>query len=253
MTLRQPTSRILSYLGFEVVSKRNVSNNGKLVRNGITLGVAANTLLVCIGILIHPASISGSGGLLSLLGPVLILASYFVVGRRADHAPSACAELATLVGARFGFAAGFVFASEILLEYLILPDTRTNIRLGWIEYGTAFLLFGLAGLWTSYRTGLAVEGVRAAFWSAIIASLIWLAVLLLATYAFWGTARQEQVFRAEGNYEDFVRSGMHDFLSFTLQDLRGASFFHLLLAPAIAAVIGLAAGGLGSALRRIRS
>jgi hypothetical protein len=234
-----------------MVSLQSTSNVGRIVRNGITLGVVVNTLLVGIGILIHPASVTGDGGLLSLLGPALILLAYFLVGRRADRATSASDESATRIGARFGLAAGFVFASEILLEYLILPDTRTNIMLGWIEYAAAFLLFALAALWTSYRIGQAGAGVRAAFWSAIIASLIWLAVLHLTTYAWWGTARQEQVFRAEGDYEDFVRSGMRDFRAFTLQDLRGASFFHLLLAPAIAVTIGLAASMLGKGLHRI--
>ena len=241
---------VVLWLG--VIPIRSSSNVGKVVRAGITMGVVVNTLLVGIGILIHPASVAGRGGLLSVVGPALVLGAYFAVGQAADRATSASPELAIRIGAGFGLAAGLVFASEILLEYLILPDTRTNIRLGWMEYGTAFLLFALAGLWTAYRTGHAGAGVRAAFWSAIVASLIWLAVLLSATYAFWGTARQEQVFRAEGDYEDFVRSGMHDFRAFTLQDLRGAAFFHLLLAPAMAAVIGLTASVLGKGLRRIR-
>lgn len=35
-----------------------------------------------------------------------------------------------------------------------------------------------------------------------------------------GTARQKTHVRAEGDYEDFARSGMQDFISFTRQDLR---------------------------------
>ncbi|MGA2591422.1 MAG: hypothetical protein ABSH32_15995 [Bryobacteraceae bacterium] len=152
------------------------------------------------------------------------------------------------IAAGFGLAAGILFTSEFLLEYAILPDTRTNIRLGWIEYGAVFAIFALAGLATGRKTGSARAGVPGAFWSAMIASLIWLAALLLTTYAFWGTARQEQVLRAEGDYEDFARSGMADFATFILQDLRGACFFHLLLTPALAALVGGAAGSLGRLL-----
>jgi hypothetical protein len=217
-----------------------------IVRNGITIGAIVNALLVCIGILIHPASTSGTSGLLSLLGPALILPVYFVIGQRAGRATSPVIR----IGAVFGLAAGIVFGFEILLEYLILPDTSMNTRLGWIEFGTAFLLFALAAFWTAYSIGEVRAGVRAAFWSSIVASTIWLTVLLLVTYAFWGTVRQEQVFRAEGDYEDFVRSGMHDFRAFMLQDLRGASFFHLLLAPPLAMLLGLASSAIGKALHK---
>jgi len=45
---------------------------------------------------------------------------------------------------------------------------------------------------------------------------------------------------------------MHDFSSFTLQDLRGASFFHLILGPLIAVILGLVSSSLKVLLRRIR-
>ena len=222
----------------------DVPNVGTLVGRGICAAVAVDAALVCAGIFLRPDSISGGGGVLSLLGPAVILGLYFVVGRRAGRAAAPHAETVQRMAAGFGLAAGILFTSEILLEYAILPDTRTNIRLGWIEYGSVFLLLAFAGLATARNTGSVRAGVRGASWSAMIASPIWLAALLLTTYVFWGTAHQEQVFRAEGDYEDFARSGVPDFAAFIPQDLRGAYFFHLLLTPALAALVGAAAGSL---------
>ena len=165
----------------------NVSNAGMLVRRGVCAAVVVDAVLVCVGIFLRPDSISGGGGVLSLLGPAVILGLYFAVGRRVGRA-APHAERVQRMAAGFGLAAGILFTSEILLEYLILPDTKTNIRLGWIEYGTVFAIFALAGLAAARKTGSIRAGMRGAFWSAVIASLIWLAALLLITYAFWGTA-----------------------------------------------------------------
>ena len=208
----------------------------KRIRNWIFAGVALNVVLVALGIPMSPASVSGKAGLLSLLGPAISLSLYLAAAQRLNRR-TACS-----IG--FGLGAGLVYASEILLEYAILPDTTLNIRLGWLEYGSVLALYFLAAFWTSAESGKVKAGIWAAFWSSILASLIWLAVLLAVTEVFWGTGRQHQVFLAEGDYEDFARSGMTDFNAFTMQDLRGASFFHLLLGPVTALIVG-AAGGLG--------
>ena len=64
--------------------------------------------------------------------------------------------------------------------------------------------------------------------------------------------RQDAVFRAEGNYDDFRRSGMTDFNAFIMEDFLGASFFHLLLGPLLAGVVGTIGGLVGLGLRRLR-
>ncbi len=77
-------------------------------------------------------------------------------------------------------------------------------------------------------------------------------MLLSTYYVFRGTPIQEQLFRAEGTYEDFARSGMSDFAAFAMEDLLGAGFFHLLLAPIIGAVLGGMGGLIGKGLRRLK-
>ena len=69
-------------------------------------------------------------------------------------------------------------------------------------------------------------------------------------HCFFGTMRQHRVFLAEGNFDDFARSGMHDFNAFMMEDFLGAGFFHLLLGPLIAWILGLIGGLVAMRFRR---
>jgi hypothetical protein len=88
--------------------------------------------------------------------------------------------------------------------------------------------------------------------SAILSSVIWLTFTLLTFYIFRGTARQEFVFRAEENLEDFAKSGMNDFNTFVMEDFFGAGFFHLLLSPLLATIIGTINGLLEKGIGQLR-
>jgi len=67
---------------------------------------------------------------------------------------------------------------------------------------------------------------------------------------FYGTARQERVFQAEGNFDDFRRSGMDDFRAFITEDFFGATFFHQILGPAVASLLGLIGAAIGKGLAK---
>jgi hypothetical protein len=86
----------------------------------------------------------------------------------------------------------------------------------------------------------------------MLSSLVWFIAVLACFYLFYGTERQAQVFRAEGNYEDFRRSGMADFATFIMEDFLGAGFFHLLLGPLVAAILASLGGILGRGALRLR-
>jgi hypothetical protein len=139
-----------------------------------------------------------------------------------------------------GLFAALVFVAEILSEYVVLPDD--NSRIGLIEFGLVFLSFALAGGVVTYRTGNLRAGATSAIATALVSSLVWYITILTVFYCFFGTMRQHRVFLAEGNFDDFARSGMHDFNAFMMEDFLGAGFFHLLLGPLIAWILGLIGG-----------
>lgn len=65
-----------------------------------------------------------------------------------------------------------------------------------------------------------------------------------------GTPQQAAVFRAEGNLEDFARSGSANFEAWLMQDFLGAGFFHLLLSLIVSAILGSVGGLIGRVMPR---
>ena len=152
------------------------------------------------------------------------------------------------VAAPAGLIAGGVYAAEIILEYVVRPTDNTPWGLA--EFGAVFALMGIAGGLLAWRTRRLRSALAGAMWTGMIGVLIWYLVLLAVFCAFRGTAAQEAVFRAEGDYEDFARSGMRDFQVFAMQDFLGAGFFHLVLSPIFGLILGAIGGGVGLLIPR---
>jgi hypothetical protein len=152
-------------------------------------------------------------------------------------------------GAGFGLAAGAVYAVEIVLEYVLLPADNTPY--GLVEFGAVFAVFAAAGATAAWRTQRFKSGLGAAVWTAMLSALIWYAVLIAVFLAFRHTARQDAVLLAEGDLEDFRRSGMGSLDAFIVQDFFGAGFYHLLLAPIIAVILGSVGAGAALLTRRL--
>jgi hypothetical protein len=150
----------------------------------------------------------------------------------------------------FGLLAGAVFAGEIILEYISLPTN--NSHFGMVEFGAVFALYFASGFVAALLSLSVRNAVLTSVASAFIASLIWVITVLAVFYAFRGSPRQELVLRAEGDYEDFARSGMHDFNAFIIEDFMGAIFFHLLLGLLVAAVLGVLGGLFGKTIARFQ-
>ena len=210
----------------------------------LVLGAVSALLLIGYGVLRVPTT-----ELLSV-GAALILVIYALLGwllpsRIARHN---VAIVAVACGA--GLLAGAIFAGETLLEYLILPTDNTPF--GLVEFGLVFLIYGGASGWLTARGARLRGGVLGAVVTAIISSLIWCLVIFVSFYLFAGTLRQAAVSQAEGNYDDFRRSGMTDFNAFIMEDFLGATFFHLLLGPLAASALGTIGGLVGISLRRLR-
>jgi hypothetical protein len=207
-------------------------------RSGILLGL----ILILLGWILIPTTSFLSLAATCLILVVYSLVSYFVFPR----VPPEMLRFVVIVG----LLAGIIFAGEILLEYALLPSDNT--RWGLLEFGGVFALYFLSGFWVAYRHKSIKAGNLAAIMTAMLSSVIWLIFLLLTFYLFRGTSRQEVVFAAEGTFADFAASGMSDFNTFVMEDLLGAGFFHLLLAPFLAAILGTIGSVLGKGMIRLR-
>jgi hypothetical protein len=199
------------------------------------LGILCALALIGYGRLLVPATSD-----LSVTAAVVVLALYATIGWVAPKAIQAKWPRILSVTMVLGIFGGLVFACEVLLEYVLLPEN--NAGMGFIEFGLVLFVYALAAAHTAYRFRSVRAGIIAAGATAMISSLIWFLAVLTAFYAFYGSHRQVLVFQAEGNYEDFARSGMTDFRAFIMEDFLGAGFYHLLLGPLIAATLGAIAG-----------
>jgi hypothetical protein len=220
-------------------------------RQALMLGVCAAAALVAYGLLRFPAVLTVSPtGARSLIGVIGILMLYAAAGWFGPAFTERLHPQILRAGILGGLLVGCVFVAEMLLEYWLLPNDNTAIGLA--EYGLVFASFFLVGLWVAYQTKAWRNGILAAAWSAMIGGLIWLIAALLIFYLFNSTPQQTQVFRAEGNYADFARSGLNDFNAFVMEDFMGAGFFHSLLLPVMAAIFGALGATAGKVLARLR-
>jgi hypothetical protein len=221
------------------------------LRSALLLGALTAMVLVAYGLIATPGLLSApSSALPGAVGVGVVLGAYAVAGWLLPTRLQRRDARIVSAGAAGGLLAGLVFAGEIALEYAFLP--ASNALMGTVEYGLVLALLFAGSLYVAYRSRSMRSGLLAALLSAAVAALIWYSVVLIVFYLFRGTPQQAQVFRAEGNYDDFARSGMASFDAWIMEDFLGAGFFHLLLLPLIAAVLGLAGGALGKGLARLR-
>jgi hypothetical protein len=217
------------------MSTKRIVPNLLSVRVVFVLGILCALGLIGYGRKLVPAMND-----LSVAAAVLVLVIYAII---AWVAPSRIEEKWPRIlsaCAPFGILAGLIFASEVLLEYILLP--ANNTQMGYVEFGLVVFVYALVGALAANRYENVGAGMTAAATAAIVSSLIWFIAVLAAFYCFRGSLRQELVFRAEGNYDDFARSGMTDFDAFTMEDFCGAGFYHLLVGPFVAAILGAVAG-----------
>jgi len=203
------------------------------MKTRLFLGLILVVVLLSYGVVSFPQALHDPSG---LIGVCVILISYgaalqFWFRILEDKYPHILR-----LGLRSGVFIGLIFIGEMLLEYILLP--ADNSKMGLWEYGAVLAVFFSVSLWAAYQTTRFRDGVLAAFVSAMIGSIIWLIALLAIFYLFHGSVQQTQVFRAEGNFEDFTHSGMTDFDAFIMQDFWGAGFFHSILLPMLAGILG---------------
>jgi hypothetical protein len=223
----------------------------RIAARALALLIACNIGLLWAGILVLPrafTSIADSGGLLAatlmqaLYGFVLLFSQAAIT--RGD---SRVVRLSLQLGAVYGV----VYGALMLSEYIVPVTTGLSEQTGTAAVVTLVAICLVAGIAASRRTGTIWQAGLAAVWAAMVGTLIWAGAYLAMTYALWGTETQQMVLQAEGTYQDFIADGGGDFAVFLIRDIQGAAFFHTLLSPVVAAVLGPAGWGLGLVTRRL--
>ncbi len=197
------------------------------------LGLALIFVLLGYGVFRFPNALNSPSG---LIGDCVILIVYGLVIWFWFPSIANQNHLTLRAGYQSGVLIGVIFAVEMILEYILLP--KDNTQMGLVEYSSVLAIFFIISIWVTYQTSRFRNGLFAVIVSAMLGSVIWLIAALTIFYLFHGTLQQNQVFQAEGNYDDFSRSGITNFYAFIMQDFWGAGFFHSMLLPLLAAILG---------------
>jgi hypothetical protein len=224
---------------------------GSVVGKTILALVITDWILIGLGLILTPSTIGASiQGPLGVAGALTALGGLGILGMVGSRTAGKKMPQVVETGAVFGLAIGFLFIVEMLYEYIALPGSEGNARLGHLEFGGMLFLLFLSGVQSGRESGAARDGVHRAVCASVIGSLIWAASLLTTYYIFLGSARQDQVLAADQVLEDFKRSGMTDLRAFVMQDYLGGIFFHSLLCLVAAVVLGMVGSFAGRLVAR---
>ncbi|WP_344314688.1 hypothetical protein [Fodinicola feengrottensis] len=205
----------------------------------VLVAACAELALAAFGLVFTPTAARGSG-LLGLAG-VAVAQAFCVLAVGYGPVSLRRAEpVAVRTGVTVGAIAGLLYGAEGLAEYLSPAVTDASVTIGWIIVAGFAGSSVVAAVIASVRAGSVRAGVTAAFSNAITEYLVWYPTVLLCYYFFRTSTNIDRVWRAEGTYDDFARSGMTDLRAFVLQDFWGAGFFHLVAGLILAALLGTA-------------
>jgi hypothetical protein len=142
--------------------------------------------------------------------------------------------------AQVGGVVGLVLGSALVAVDLTTPSVGIPVE---------FVILGTMAL--AYAVASAITGIRAAVWTAVVGYLVWYPTIWLYYLVGYGSATYDRALRAEGEYEDFHRSGLTDFTTFLLRDFLGAGFLHLLLGVLLALGAGSGVAAVVALTRRV--
>ncbi|GHJ43392.1 hypothetical protein Cs7R123_07340 [Catellatospora sp. TT07R-123] len=194
-------------------------------------------VLAILGAVLFPAALGG-GGLLALGGAIVAQAACVLLTRIGPLSPRRADPVVIRIGAVTGAVTGLLYGGEIVSEYVSSAVTDASVALGWAIVGTLVVSSMVAAAVATVRLRSIRAGLTAAAYAAIAEYLVWYPFVLGAYYAMRHSASLERVWRAEGTYLDFARSGMSDIRAFVMQDFWGAGFFHLVAGLIIAGLFG---------------
>ncbi|MEU9885078.1 hypothetical protein [Sphaerisporangium sp. NPDC051011] len=213
------------------------------------LVVVAEILLAAFG-LVHTPEALGHGGVLALAAVAVAQALCVLMIWRGPLSAGRVPPLALRTGAVTGAVTGVLYGVVGLSEYLSSAVTDASTTVGWVIVIGIVASAVVAAAVATARSRSMRAGVAAAFYNAIVEYLVWYPFVLVCYYLFRTSTAIDRVWRAEGIYDDFARSGLEDIRVFVLQDFWGAGFFHLIAGLVIAAVFGTAAAWAVRGLRR---
>jgi hypothetical protein len=224
----------------------------RAVRRGMVLGAVATIALIAYGVWRFPTVVTvPADAPLAVCAGIGIAVVYALIGWFGPRTPGLRDPRALRLGVEFGLGAGGLFAASMLGEYLVPHDAHQNEILAKATYGLFFLILAAAGFAAALATRRATAGPPAAAWAALVASQLWFILTLTFYYAFVGTPQEARFLEVDQVLADFHRKGWQDLRAFIFEDYMGGGFYHSLLGPLLALLLGVLGGLAAKGVLRI--
>ena len=240
IVFRSLEERITLLLRGEQLATRDHAASSTLLRRGIPIAALFSAGLMVYSLFLIRVSLDR----MTLLGALLIsilLALYGFAGLSISQGKR---KPGVLSGARCGVVTGAVYAAFLVIANLVPLDQSAGDLLRNALLPVLPVLWTIAGLLGSFKTGQLSAGMRAGMWAALIAALMGTVTVLFITCTFLNILNQNTL-----NYAGYLHSGMKDVTVFNIQDTLGGCFFTLLLAP----FHGVLLGTIGALIGKVRS
>lgn len=209
----------------------------------LLLWIVVTIVLLAYGEWLFPESVAGSGwsAFFASIGALLI---YGAVSEGARRASSDTTRVALVTGARVGWFLGLLEAMHHIAEDF--GDLRPPMPaiLGVSMWGLLFLCFGIAGSTAYRKTGSLFLSMVASVWSAVVSTVALVSFAFAAGLLFMPHMQHMSA-------GEFAASGMSDPRAFVVRNMFDAASSHLLIAPVVAAIVGVSSALASSRLRLV--
>jgi hypothetical protein len=214
----------------------------RTMRLGFLTLVAVSVVMIGVRVALYLPVLVEPRGSLSVLAPVGVLLVYAILGGWVTANPPRDTAAALRTGTVYGVVSGIVSVVHIAQEtYVGLPPRELAI-VTWVFILAMFAPWPLAGFASARRTRRVSLGLFAAVWSSAVC------MALTVSFGFGQLLTSlDRLQRKDVGSPDFLRSGWTDLRAFAIADIFEAGFWHLVIGPAVALLLG----GIAAAVARL--
>ena len=205
----------------------------RVVRLGFLTLVAVSVVMIGVRVALYLPVLVQPGGSLSVLAPVGVLLVYGLLGGWITAHPPRDHAAALRTGTACGVVSGLVSVAHMAQEaYVPLPPRELAI-VTWVFILAMFAPWAFAGFAAARRTRHVPLGLLAAVWSSAVC------MVLTVSFGFGQLLTSlDRLQRHDVGSPDFLRSGWTDLRAFAIADIFEAGFWHLVIGPIVALLLG---------------
>jgi hypothetical protein len=217
-----------------------------ILRRALLTGILLDLGLIGARVLLYPPVLKEPDSLTYVIEPVAILLGYAGIVAAVTTGSNPGRAKALAVGSAAGLLTGAMWIVNLTVETFADLSAGTSLLASAPLLLGAFAVWGAAGVYTAYRTSSLPLGILA----TVVGSLLCVVITITFGLALAFTSLPRLAHNVAAD-PDYLRSGWGDVTAFAIANQFSAAASHLLIAPLVAATVGLLSGLLAQGLGRL--